>query len=110
MQTNTPCEIILADGAGHTNAHPQQLGYLTNPLAIVPRCERPLVQILRISPASLVRHPRLRFTSSDSTRPENALKQLITKATPRRTEENEPLMIEGNVEDGGRAFRAATHR
>ena len=53
MQTNTPCEIILADGAGHTNAHPQQLGYLTNPLAIVPRCEHPLVQILRISPASL---------------------------------------------------------
>ena len=38
------------------------------------------------------------------------LKQLIAKATPRRTEENEPLRIEGNVEDGGGAFGAATHR
>jgi len=49
------------------NAHPKQLGYLTNPLAIVPRREHPLAQILRISPASLAQHPRLRFYTQPET-------------------------------------------
>ena len=38
------------------------------------------------------------------------LKELITKATPRRTKGDEPLRIKGNVEDGGGAFGAAAHR
>ena len=35
---------------------------------------------------------------------------LISKATPGRAEENEPLMIEGEVEVGGGAFGTATGR
>jgi hypothetical protein len=46
------------------NAHPKQLGHLANPLAIIRRSEHPLAQILRISPASLIQHFRLRLPST----------------------------------------------
>ena len=82
----TPSCSAASAPSTHSNAHPQQLGYLTNPLAIVPRREHPLAQILRISPASLVPspasglHPQINPISedpSDSTKPKNALMMQI---------------------------------
>src|SRR5580704_16749008 len=79
-----PCQRLRHIG----HAYPQQLGYLTNPLAIVRRREHTLAQILRISLAPLVQHARLRLYPTgdlgitdqprfgrpyDSRRPESAL-------------------------------------